>query len=647
MSGATDPEWLADQSGFGPFHGLEQSLKEAGRAAETFANPSIRPSQKTVEAAAYRLQVLLSPKEGAPEALYFGAGSRFEVGQNGRLVLPQDGRLKGDTFFNAFFLEFWRKWAGIARIGIFCRASGSVRLWVVGHHADGGRKILAHWTVANARSGTVRWIWDDGGADDPVRLSVEVEALHDASIAELSFVTDRAPLRPLRLAVGLVTHDREALVTPTVRALADLRATMPELQQIHVVNHGRSFRDGSLLRLLEGPLFNVVEQPNLGGCGGFARVMIEALEAKSDTTHLLLMDDDIVLDARMIARAASFAAHSLNDVAIGGQAIELERPTLLQEAWGRLGDNWLPLMEGGDLDLSAPEALRFWDHCPDAHYNGWWFNMIPTRAVSEFGLPAPIFLRGDDIEYGLRLRAEGVSTVPLPGLGVWHASVRYKHVGAVQYYDLRNSLITAASHPEFAPPKSTLAVLGWVLHHLLVHRYRAAEASLQAISDFLDGPELALWPNGTERHRRLVSRVQRLPAPEILTGADVTGLRLTRAYAVTSSTEITAAHVLWSVVCILCRPASRRIAILQLGAPDPRAIQGEPYLLALDPAGNRCLKMVPRKGLFVALLVRALWLTLRYRLTQGRAARKWRERLPWLRSKERWMQEFGSGVESR
>lgn len=644
MSGATDREWLAESAMLEPGGGLADAAAQSPVYSSDTQSRRADAQPRLEDQGAYRLQMLLSPAEGAPEALYFGSGSHFSTSNQGALVVPRGGRLEGDTFFNAFFLDYWRKWTGITRVGIHCRASGSLRLCLVGHRADGTRRTVATWTLAGADASSVRWIWQEGSAPRLVRLSLEAEALDATSIAEIAFVTDRAPLRPVRVSVGIVTHEREALFHPTVRALAELGATMPELGRVHVVNHGRRFRDAGLVHLLETPLFQVVEQPNLGGCGGFARAMIEALDAQVRSTHLLLMDDDILLDARIIARAVAFAAHALSEVAIGGQAIELERPTLLQEAWGRLGQDWLPLMEGGDLDLSAPGALRLWDRCPEAHYNGWWFNMIPIGAVRDFGLPAPVFLRGDDIEYGLRLRAAGVPTVPLPGLGVWHASVRYKHVGLVQYYDLRNGLITASAHPEFAPPKSSLAVLGWVLHHLLVHRYRAAEASLRAVSDFLDGPDVALWPNGAQRHRELISNIRSLPAPERRAGEDVVGLRQTEAFDVARSKPITTAFVMWAVVRILFGRVSRRIDLLQIGAPDPRAIRGDPYYLALDPTGNRCLEMVPHKGLFLTLLIRALWIALRYRVMQKRAAQRWRDRMPSLRSRDRWAQEFGSGT---
>ena len=40
--------------------------------------------------------------------------------------------------------------------------------------------------------------------------------------------------------------------------------------------------------------------------------------------------------------------------------------------------------------------------------------------VEKVGLPLPVFIRGDDVEYGLRLYMRGVDTIVMPGIAVWH-----------------------------------------------------------------------------------------------------------------------------------------------------------------------------------------------------------------------------------
>ena len=55
-----------------------------------------------------------------------------------------------------------------------------------------------------------------------------------------------------------------------------------------------------------------------------------------------------------------------------------------------------------------------------SHFNGWWYCAIPAGVFREHGLPLPVFLGGDDMEYGARLFSRGVPTVSLPPVAVWH-----------------------------------------------------------------------------------------------------------------------------------------------------------------------------------------------------------------------------------
>ena len=351
------------------------------------------------------------------------------------------------------------------------------------------------------------------------------------------------------------------------------------------------------------------------------------------------MDDDIRLDPRMIPRALAFAQMA-GEVAVGGQALELERPHRLQEAWGRLGRNWLPMVEGAGVDLSDPAAMRLWARVPQADYNGWWFCLMPISAVRRCGLPIPCFIRGDDIEYGLRLREANVPVVPLPGVAVWHASVRYKHAGIVHYYDLRNSLITAAAHSRLGDLPGVLHVLGYVLHHLLVHRYRSAAACLMALRDFLDGPDVALSADAARLHRALTMAVEGIPMPPRCE-APAEGMQLPEPFSV-KAPDPRPVQVVLLVLLVLFRPTQSRIGLLQKGPPDPLRIKGLPYLLALDPQGKTCLILRPHRLRFVIYLMRALWLAARYALWRGAARRSWRQALPRLLSRDRWLREFAS-----
>ena len=596
--------------------------------------------------AATCLQSVLTPFSGMPPSLYIAEGSRVEIGENGLFRLPPRGRLETDSYFNSFYLNFWRAHGRLARVGVQSRVRGVVAFQVLAHLAGGEVRVLDDWTLTSEGEASLRWVWvetDELGAPEILRLSLSAATVDGADIDELAFVADpmanAVAVQEPRLVVGICTMNREVLLEGTLRALADLAGETELLQRVVLINHGRPFQRPELRKLVANPLFRVVRQANLGGSGGFARAMLEAQEGEREPTHLLLMDDDIRLDPRMILRAMAFAQIA-GEVAVGGQALELERPHRLQEAWGRLGRNWLPMVEGAGVDMSDPSEMRLWAKVPQADYNGWWFCLLPMSAVRRCGLPIPCFIRGDDIEYGLRLRNAGVPVVPLPGVGVWHASVRYKHAGVVHYYDLRNSLITAAAHPEVSDLPGVLHVLGYVLHHLLVHRYRSAGACLLALRDFLDGPDTALSVDAARLHRRMMAVVERIPAPP-RRAAEPAGMLCPEPFAV-KAPDPRPLDVLVLVLMVLFRPAQRDIRLLQRGAPDPMRLRGLPYLLALDPQGHSCLELRPDRWRFLTFLAQALWLSGQYALWRGAARRSWTRALPRLLSRDRWLQEFAT-----
>ena len=76
---------------------------------------------------------------------------------------------------------------------------------------------------------------------------------------------------------------------------------------------------------------------NAGGAGGFTRGMIEILKANENgagVTHVLVMDDDIVLDTDVLLRTytlLSLRKPEYADVFVGGAMLRLDRPNIQVE----------------------------------------------------------------------------------------------------------------------------------------------------------------------------------------------------------------------------------------------------------------------------------------------------------------------------
>jgi galactofuranosylgalactofuranosylrhamnosyl-N-acetylglucosaminyl-diphospho-decaprenol beta-1,5/1,6-galactofuranosyltransferase len=127
----------------------------------------------------------------------------------------------------------------------------------------------------------------------------------------------------------------------------------------------------------------------------------------------------------------------------------------------------------------------------DVDFNGWWTCVIPRQVAEEIGQPLPLFLKWDDVEYGLRARDHGYSTVTLPGAAVWHMAWSDKDdaIDWQAYFHLRNRLVVASLHMPGNGRGMVVNTVKATLKHLLCLEYSTVAIQNLAIRDFLAGPE--------------------------------------------------------------------------------------------------------------------------------------------------------------
>ena len=77
-----------------------------------------------------------------------------------------------------------------------------------------------------------------------------------------------------------------------------------------------------------GDRLSIHDQPNLGGSGGYSRVMYEALK-NTDCEQILFMDDDIRIEPDSILRALALNRFAKSPTLIGGQMLNLQEPSHL------------------------------------------------------------------------------------------------------------------------------------------------------------------------------------------------------------------------------------------------------------------------------------------------------------------------------
>ena len=126
-----------------------------------------------------------------------------------------------------------------------------------------------------------------------------------------------------------------------------------------------------------------------------------------------------------------------SDTYIGGAMLRLDKQWYQTESgalWN--GGNLISRKVGLDLrDLDACLYNEFEEKCD---FNAWWYCTIPMKFVNETNLPLPLFIRGDDVEYGLRNMK---NLILMNGICVWHEPFEYKFSSSMYYYIFRNRLI--------------------------------------------------------------------------------------------------------------------------------------------------------------------------------------------------------------
>ncbi len=588
------------------------------------------------------LQSLLLPRPGLPEDLYLrivhpkhrrSALAAIDP-QAGAVTLERKETLSTDTFFGCFYVAYWARFTPVRDLSLRLRLEGRGTLRVFEDTGQGITLIHAQKIESDGTRPVVAPLKPAIFAESPFldpetragRLFAEFRASEPTRILEMSYMTDTPPLQQVRLSVGLCTFNQEEFFQRTLERLSAFRPEAGELTRVHVVNQGRPFASARLRELLAEPRFHLVEQRNLGGCGGFTRSLIEALASAEAggpdaPTHHLMMDDDIVLDERVIDRAMRFLGHVARDVVLGAGMLDMLVPTRMYEAGATLREDNTIVPYCHNVDMADPGQLHHFNRVPPTDYNAWWFCVIPLDAARRVGLPPPIFIRGDDFEYGQRLARAGVPTVTLPGIAVWHEPFYAKPMGWQAYYDLRNRLIFGATYADKVDRLSLLRMVNLLITPVLTHQYMIAALRMQAVRDFLNGPERLFAASPEETHDRIM-RIARDLAPERLDDAAWKLRPGSPVRPMPAGKGQLARLFLKGMIAALVLPHRRQRKILLDVDANPANTLNTPYVLTNGPRSFHLL-LSPRRGLAARQLFSGIRLLLAYRRRLNGASAAW------------------------
>lgn len=449
-----------------------------------------------------------------------GPQAHFEDFLTRRSVRVRAGeQLSFGTYFNAFPASYWRRWTSVrdVRLKVQTSGTGTVTVYksnargtlqrVDGRHVDGS--TTSSFDLSLKPFGDGGWYWFDlaSSSGELVLESAEWQAPGQVQ-------------RPGQVTLEITTMNKPDFCLNNARILSENLDVLTNVKEILIVDQGTQKveeQEGfAEVRDALGGKLRIINQANLGGSGGFARGMYEAVDNGSD--YVLLLDDDIVVEPESIARLLAFADRCRKPTIVGGHMFDLYSRSVLH-TFGEVVDPYriVPAAPHADMEVRHDFSVAnlrqtAWLHRRvDVDYNGWWMCLIPTQVIKEIGLSLPLFIKWDDAEYGLRAREAGFATVSFPGAAVWHVSWLDKDdlVGWQAYFHERNRLITTLIH---SPYKKGGRVLRESVQadvkHLVSMQYFTQHGRIEALKDIFKGPQ--------ELHKVLATKLPEINAPKSL-----------------------------------------------------------------------------------------------------------------------------------
>jgi len=441
----------------------------------------------------------LSTPDHAPdgcESLYYRVTGGSLNKKENCYELSDDTIVATNTYFNIFSSSKYAEYTKAENIIFTSDVSGKmdVCLHVCTSEKD---EVIEHVPVDSETPIEVFLEFNITSLSDKEKITchyISFESKGSSKIHEFGSYSTEAEQCDVRLAIAMCTFQREEYVTRTVNALKNMISDQSydsKQIDIFVVDNGKTLAKD----MWPEPYIHLIPNRNLGGSGGFTRGMIEACE--HNATHVLLMDDDIVLDPNTVYKTLNILKilkEGHKDAFILGGMLDFSKPTVQYEASSFYNGQFTN--RKGNLDLVSERSLMFNDLYEYANYGAWWYMCMPTH-ICDNNLPLPLFIKMDDIEYGLRTMRDHIV---MNGIGIWHENFDEKRNRVMEnYYHERNSRITESVCKLDVRP-FVFSFWRKVLYFISLSDYTSLYMYTRAIHDYTKGVDFLMNIDAEELH---------------------------------------------------------------------------------------------------------------------------------------------------
>lgn len=478
-----------------------------------------------------KIQNLLLPEPGicAEEELYFhrekDGGRGVSYAHGGRALRFEPGaRCYFDTYFNSLSVEKWKKYTSVGSISLHLVISGSFEVVLVNKRFSVGsvsKTVIDRQILESA--GKKEFVLPYNLHEYKGMLTYELRACGLDSVYYGGYYdaeADEQSLRPVDIAINICTYRREAYVR---RNLDILQKSIIDNEDSAMHGHLKVYisDNGNTLPQENGECSGYVKitgNKNVGGAGGFTRGLIEIMNDRDsfNATHVLMMDDDVVIAPEALYRTYMLLRcrrEEYADMSVGGAMLRMDRQNIQVEAGASWNAGRLVSNKAG-IDLGLVENCLLNEIEEYTEYNAWWYCCMPMDAVSRSNLPLPLFIRGDDLEYGLRNK---LRFVLMNGICVWHEPFENKYSSYLQYYIIRNLLYDNALHfSDYRLSSFLRRLYAATAREIIYYRYKNIDLLFRGVNDFYKGIGFLRSTDGEALHREIMqSGYLALPVEQI------------------------------------------------------------------------------------------------------------------------------------
>lgn len=337
------------------------------------------------------------------------------------------------TYFNAFSLKKWTKYTTLSKLKIELNLKGKFTVDFYGVNIAEEVKILSLDGENNfSHTFDIEKLQElDENFD---MLAIKLIAKENVEFFGGAYFGEFEQINDIHIGITICTFKREKYLLPNLDKLKILTDRNKNFS-VMVIDNGNTLEEKNTDSL------KILHNPNYGGSGGFTRGIMEQVSGEK-ATHVLLMDDDVVIELSALDRLYAFLLglkENYNENFFAGAMLSIEKPLTQTENtghWTRInGESF------GKNFMLTDKKLLCVNEYPTKNKNtfaGWWFCCVPVKAVKKIGYPLPVFIKGDDIEYSVR---NNQKILTMNGVAVWHETFKNKLSPAIQYFGDRNMLL--------------------------------------------------------------------------------------------------------------------------------------------------------------------------------------------------------------